>query len=549
MRGDSAAAAGLLARALAEPPALAQRGPLLLELANAELEQGAAGAGQHIEEALRLPGGPALTVAGLAALGRLRFNQGDHEAAASAMEEALGLLEPGTSEFASMLAGYLTATTFRVGLHPLAARWLRPVIESARDGRLPGDPGLLAHLTLRLALAGEPAARIRAIAEAATAADPLIDPASLGMLPMMVIQALSLADELDAAERIATAAVAAARRRGSLLNFAGASYGRAVARYHRGELTGALADLDQSMTAHREGWTAADPWIGALLAHIQLERGDVAAARDGLAMTGSASPDSMNLPVVLFARARLALAEGRQETALADARTAGRLLVTGFGIDHPGFIPWRRTAAVAAHALGHADQARALAGELLESARGSGTARALGLALRTQAALVSGDRRLLLLAEAADALKPSPSALERAHVLVELGAARRQAGDKIAARQPLRAGLELADRMGAAPLVRAARRELHALGLRPRRSAITGLGSLTPTERRVAELAASGLTNRQVAEALFITVKTVETHLARVYQKLGVSVRGELVRVTGTLPAEAGQGGADGGPA
>ena len=542
-RGDSEAAAQLLARAVAEPPALAERGRLLLELANAEMEQGATSAGEHIDEALRLPGDLAFKVAGLAALGRLRFNRGEHEAAARTMEEALELLEPGTPGFAPMLASYLTATTFHVGLHPLAGPWLRPVVEAARDGRLPGDPGLLAHLTLRLALAGEPGSRIRAIAEAATAADPLVNPASLGMLPMLVIQALSLADELDAAERIATAAVAAARRRGSLLNFAGASYGRAVARYHQGELTGALADLDQSMVARREGWTAADPWIGALLVHIQLERGDLAAARDGLALTDGASPDSMNLPVALFARARLALAQGHPEAALTDAETAGHLLGTGFGIDHPGFIPWRQAAAVAAHALGRAGHARALAGELLESARGAGTARALGLALRTQAALVSGDQRLLLLAEAADALKQSPSALERARVLVELGAARRQAGNKTAAREPLREGLELADRMGAAPLVQAARRELHALGLRPRRSATTGLGSLTPTERRVAMLAASGLTNRQVAEALFVTVRTVETHLARVYQKLGISARSELVKVTGPLPREAGEEG------
>jgi DNA-binding CsgD family transcriptional regulator len=87
--------------------------------------------------------------------------------------------------------------------------------------------------------------------------------------------------------------------------------------------------------------------------------------------------------------------------------------------------------------------------------------------------------------------------------------------------------------MGAAPLVRAARHELRALGLRPRRSAVTGPDSLTPTERRVAELAASGLTNRQTAEALFVTVKTVETHMVRVYQKLGISSRGELADIIG----------------
>jgi DNA-binding CsgD family transcriptional regulator len=98
----------------------------------------------------------------------------------------------------------------------------------------------------------------------------------------------------------------------------------------------------------------------------------------------------------------------------------------------------------------------------------------------------------------------------------------------------LRRGLQLADRIGAPPLVQAARRELYALGLRPRRSAVTGPGSLTPTERRVADLASSGLTNRQTAEALFVTVKTVETHLARAYGKLGISTRTELTRVIGT---------------
>jgi DNA-binding NarL/FixJ family response regulator len=88
--------------------------------------------------------------------------------------------------------------------------------------------------------------------------------------------------------------------------------------------------------------------------------------------------------------------------------------------------------------------------------------------------------------------------------------------------------------MDAAPLAAAARQELRALGLRPRRPAVTGPGALTPTERRVAELAASGLTNRQAAEALFVTVKTVETHLARVYQKLGIATRGELAaRISG----------------
>jgi DNA-binding CsgD family transcriptional regulator len=165
---------------------------------------------------------------------------------------------------------------------------------------------------------------------------------------------------------------------------------------------------------------------------------------------------------------------------------------------------------------------------LLERARWAGTARALGLALRTQAAITEDERRLPLLAEATDVLAGSPSALERAHALVELGAARRRAGQRSAARPPLREGLQLADRMGAGPLIETARRELHATGARPRRAAHTGADALTPTERRVAGLATEGLTNAQIAQALFVTPKTIETHLAHAYRKLGIDSRRDL---------------------
>jgi DNA-binding CsgD family transcriptional regulator len=532
-RGDPGAASRLLARALAEPPGPAARGRVLIELANAELEQGDMGAGRHIDEALPMFEAPEDRVPALAALARLHFNRGAHEAAASAMEEALELLKPEDPALPRLLVSYLTASTFRAELAPLAAKRLQPLIEAARDGRPPDDPGLLAHLVLRLAFAAEPAERIRVLAARATAADPLVEPASMGILTGLIVQALCCVDELDEAERICAAAIAAARRRGSLLNFTMASYHRAIGRFHRGELSSALADLDQALLSSQEGWTAGDSWTGGLRVHIHVERGDLAAAREALPLSADARPGSMDLPIARFAHAVLALAEGRPEAALADAEAAGQLLYTGFGIDHPGFVPWRHPAALAAHALGHHSRARGLALEQLDRAGWSGTARALGLALRTQAAISEGEHRIAALAEAAEVLARSPSALQRAHVLVELGAARRRAGQHSAAAPPLREGLQLADRMGATRLLTTARHELRALGLRPRRSAVSGPGSLTPTEHRVAELAASGLTNRQLAEALFVTVKTVETHLARAYQKLGIRYRAELTRLIG----------------
>jgi DNA-binding CsgD family transcriptional regulator len=527
-RGDPGAAAHLLARALDEPPAPGDRGHVLLELANVEMEVGQMTAAGRIDEALSLLEAPADRVRALAALGRLRFTSGEHEAGAAAMDEALAQLEPGDPALPPLLVGYLTLNTFRASLHPVADERLRSLIEAARHGQPPDDPGLLAHLVLRLAFAAEPVPWIRSLAERATAADPLIDPASLGILSGMVVQALCCVDELDAAVRICDAALAAARRRGSLLNYTMASYHRAIARYHRGELTDALADLDQSLEASREGWTAGDAWSGSLQVHAHLERGDLAAARDALTLTTGASPDSMDLAIGRFARARLRLAEGQPAAALADAEAAGHILETGFGIDHPGFVPWRRTAALAAHTLGQAGRARALAGQLLERARWSGTGRALGLALRTQAAITGDEQRIPLLAEAVDVLEASPSVLERAHALVELGAARRRAGQRSAARAPLREGLQLADRMGAVPLTDTARRELHATGARPRRAAHTGADALTPTEHRVAGLATEGMTNAQIAQALFVTPKTVETHLAHAYRKLGIDSRHHL---------------------
>jgi DNA-binding CsgD family transcriptional regulator len=529
-KGDSAAAAKLLARALAEPPALAYRGEVLLELADAELEQGDMGAAPHIEEALRLIDAPADQARALAALSRLRFHLGEHEQSVAAMSEALSLLKPNDPALTPLLVGYLTATMFREALYSLGTQRLLPLLDAARDGRPPADPGLLAHLVLRLAFAAAPAGQVRALAARATAADPLIDPGSLGVLTALVTQALCCVDELDAAEGVCVAALDAARRRGSLLSFSMSSYQRAVVRFHRGELTEALADLDQALAASWEGWTTGIQWIGGLYVHIHVERGDLAAARGALPLTDGAAPGSMDLPIALFARATLALAERRPEAALGDAEAAGRILADGFGIDHPGFVPWQRTAALAASALGQTSRAKELADALLERARWSGTARTIGLALGTQGAVIGGEPGIALLAEAAQVLEHSPSVLERAHALVELGAARRRAGQRSAAVAPLRAGLQLADAMGATGLTETAGHELRILGLRPRRAAVTGPDSLTPTERRVADLAASGLTNRQTAEALFVTVKTVETHLARVYAKLGIATRADLVR-------------------
>ena len=98
----------------------------------------------------------------------------------------------------------------------------------------------------------------------------------------------------------------------------------------------------------------------------------------------------------------------------------------------------------------------------------------------------------------------------------------------VAAREPLREALALAHDCGGIAVRERAREELTATGVRLRRDAQTGLDSLTPSERRIVERAAAGASNREIAQALFVTVKTVEMHLGHAYRKLGISSRNEL---------------------
>jgi DNA-binding CsgD family transcriptional regulator len=150
------------------------------------------------------------------------------------------------------------------------------------------------------------------------------------------------------------------------------------------------------------------------------------------------------------------------------------------------------------------------------------------MALRANGLLEGGVRGLELLEEATTVLEASPARLEHAQALADLGAALRRANHRADAREPLRRALDLADACGARPLVERARHELRAAGGRPRRSRSSGAESLTASERRTATMAADGLSNPEIAQALFVTKKTVETHLGSAYRKLDIRSRTEL---------------------
>jgi DNA-binding NarL/FixJ family response regulator len=179
-------------------------------------------------------------------------------------------------------------------------------------------------------------------------------------------------------------------------------------------------------------------------------------------------------------------------------------------------------------AVGDRDRARAKAAAALAHARRWGAPTLLSHALRAVAMTSSDAERLAALQEAVAVLDGSPARLVRAHALADLGSTLRRSGRRADARAPLREALELARRCGAAGLAHYAYDELSATGERVRRYTPIGVESLTPSERRVAEMAASGMTNRQIAQTLFLTIKTIETHLAAAYDKLGIRSRRQL---------------------
>jgi DNA-binding CsgD family transcriptional regulator len=214
--------------------------------------------------------------------------------------------------------------------------------------------------------------------------------------------------------------------------------------------------------------------------------------------------------------------------ALRDALAAGRT-VRAWGAANPSMVGWRGLAALAHSHLAHPHEALRLAREEVKLADRFGAPRALGIALRTRGLVRGGGEGLADLRRAVVVLEQSGAHLEHARALAELGAALRRAGQRAQAREPLRLAVDIASRCGAGRVAERARAELRVTGARPRRLLLSGVEALTAREREVAQLAANGLSNPQIAQALFVTRGTVEKHLESVYRKLTIASREQLV--------------------
>ena len=239
--------------------------------------------------------------------------------------------------------------------------------------------------------------------------------------------------------------------------------------------------------------------------------------------------------IARHARGRLHAAAGDHAAAVEDLLEAGQI-AEQWGVRNPALMSWRSDAALSLAALGDHRAASRLCAAETELARQWGAGRSLGIALHATAVAQGGGRGIELLTEAVEVLRRSPAPLPLARALLDLGAAYRRAGSRTTAREFLRESLDLAHAVGGLALASRAREELVAAGGRPRRDAIRGRDALTPSELRVAQLAAGGQTNRQIAQYLFVTQRTVESHLTSVYGKLGISSRPDLPAALGHGP-------------
>lgn len=401
------------------------------------------------------------------------------------------------------------------------------------DGSTPAERLILSQLAVRSALSGAPAGEVVEMAESALGDGLLlVDQSPDSLAAYLPLYPLLCADRFSTVGRYLDLALNLARERGSPSAFALAFSFRANLSMALGELKSAESESSEAaqiMTSFGLDFMSIgsiEAWLESLILSDRLQEAEQLLVDKNL--TG---PVADTVPGRIFraSRGRLRIAQGRTEEGLKELIELERTEKTR-GVSNLYLTPYRPWIALAQMQLGDRDQAARTIARELAGARNWGSARILSMTLTMAGRVQEGDAALELFREAAEVAGASPARLAEASALAELGSALRRTGKRSEAVQVLRRALDLGHRCGADGLAERARSELVMLGARPRRRALSGVESLTAGERRVADLAASGLTNRQIAEDLFLTTRTVEHHLTHAYQKLGISSRSQLVQ-------------------
>ncbi len=526
-RGAPEQAASYLRRALDEPPADPAR--ILLELGAATARSGQHDAREMLREALERADSDQLRVRAVVELGMDLANGGRLEEAAVVVRRALADLDPAEKqlvrplEMMALVMAECSVFARRLG-RDLIAR-AEATVTRHGDESPRGVLAIVAFERATVSGTAEDAAALGALAfEGGTLfVEQPVDSAHA----YFASSALALGGRLELAENSLGDAIAANRARGSMRGVAFASAMRAMIRHQRGDLGGAEQDARAFLELEAEAeWNVFELAAVSAMAEALIDRGDLDAAEQALAGIDRTVDHLLFLPVRV-ARARLLLARREPAVALSELERCADW-EAAWGVRNPVWCEWRPLAALAHVMQDEREPAGRLAAEQVELARPFGSHRATGNALRVAGVVAGGTEGVELLREAADELGRSEARLDHARALLDFGAALRREGQRVASREPLRAAADAALRCGAGQLADRARDELTASGARPRRLELSGVESLTSRERQVARVAADGLSNREIAQELFVSKKTVETHLGSIYRKLDVSSREEV---------------------
>jgi DNA-binding CsgD family transcriptional regulator len=532
-RGAPESASRYLRRALEEPPRPELEFQLLLELGVAAGRAGEADAGHFLRQADEAADTGEERATAALALARLLATS-EPTFAEAARIYANGAEELGDVD--SPLRWQLDAYTIvmaqvTASIPPVLSR--HRIIESEFDRLPPAARQVLASpLSIQRAASGDSAADAIELAETALRGELLaqLGPSALFHQPC---ETLIYCGRPADAERALDRAIQEARALGSTGGLAVAVAIRSLARWRQGRLRDAESDARLALDlVGDERWHISHYFALASLVSVCVARGELDEAGAALAARATIMPgESDNRQLVREAEAGLRLTRGDPEGAREELRQCAAWAAARVPPGN-GLVPvaWRSLAALAEARMGDSETALQLAREEVELARRFNEPCKLGVALRTEGHLETGARRLELLAEAVEVLAASQARLEHAAAIVELGTAQLRARRRRQARETLAEGMDLAHRCGAEALVDRAHDELVQAGARPRRRALTGVDALTASELRVAEMAAEGLANKEIAQALFVTLRTVEMHLSNAYGKLEIGSRHELAR-------------------
>jgi DNA-binding CsgD family transcriptional regulator/tetratricopeptide (TPR) repeat protein len=547
-QGAPESEAVFLRRVLAEPPPPGERSGLLLDLGMAEASAGLAGWPEHLQQAVDAAPNTALAAAAARVLADALSRDQRYTEAIEVLDRASSALDSGHAELALQLeaAAVLPALNDPVTIPSVALRSERLRERAASDPAAPSE--VLASAAFVSVLTNEPADTGADLATRALLARDSAGPVSASG-PWFSFAAwfshttfaLLLAERYAQLRPLLDASIAQARVTGDGGRFAVGLRDRGWLALRRGDLSAAEGDARTALAATE---LPAPPMYrvmnGSLLIKVLVDQGKLDDAEQALAPldpeAGSGFATAWGLR---FARGRLRVAQRRFADGLEDFLGLG-VDLTRATVVCPSYLPWRSEAALAQLALGDRESAERLAEDELELARAFGAPRALGVALRAVGVVAGGDRGASLLRDAIEALERGGARLERARALADLGAMLRRRNRRTEARELLREALDVAHLAGARPIAEYADTELRATGARPRRVVLTGLDSLTASERRIVELASQGLTNREIAQTLFITSRTVEGHLTSAFRKLRVQSRDELpAALAGDAPVPA----------